>query len=108
MRDSNVTDLNAFRDQRRHSPHVPALSPTAASVLDRQPDAVERILTRMIEETLAEAEVDWWLRRAQTFDAVGTTTADETATTCRRHAAFLESLRLHIDVLTAAQGLGVA
>lgn len=49
---------------------------------------------RILQDALAEATAAYWLRRADTFAAVGTPTADLTARTCRAHAWLLRDTGL--------------
>ena len=62
---------------------------------------------RVLYDALLEATADYWRRRADTFAACGTPTADETALACRRHADLLEDIGLDaeacaviVDILT--------
>ena len=49
-------------------------------------DYIEHFSARVLQDALAEASADYWLRRAKCFDAVGTDKADEIATACRNRA----------------------
>lgn len=50
---------------------------------------VEHFRARVLQDALAEALPAYWLRRAETFAAVGNARCDEIAQACRNHAAFL-------------------
>lgn len=56
---------------------------------DAWPDVVAQILSRALRQGFLEALPAYWLRRAETLEAVGTPAADESARTCRRHAWLL-------------------
>ncbi len=47
---------------------------------------VENFTRRVMQDALAEATAAYWLRRADTFAAVGTPRCDEIALACRRRA----------------------
>lgn len=47
---------------------------------------IEHFRARVLQDALAEATTVYWLRRAKTFEAVGTARCDEIALACRRHA----------------------
>ncbi len=47
----------------------------------------EHMRQRFLQDVLAEATRDYWLRRADQFAAVGTPAADEIAQACRNRAA---------------------
>lgn len=51
---------------------------------------VEHFRHRVLQDALAEATSAYWLRRAETFAAVGDTQCDEIATACRNHARLLK------------------
>jgi hypothetical protein len=59
---------------------------------------------RLVQEVLEEATASYWDRRAATFDAVGTPTADETALACRRHAWLIRDMGLEDDVRELIRG----
>ncbi len=48
---------------------------------------VEHFRARVVQDALAEACSSYWLRRAQTFAAVGNERCDEIARACRNRAA---------------------
>lgn len=50
---------------------------------------VEHFRARVLQDALNEALPSYWLRRAETFAAVGNTACDEIATACRAKAEFL-------------------
>ena len=54
--------------------------------MDAAPDAAARILSRAIEDALAEATPAYWETRARVFDAVGNASCDEAAAACRAKA----------------------
>ncbi len=62
-------------------------------VLARLGDDLELMLAqaarRCVQQVFTEALPAVWLRRAEQFEAVGSTSADESAKTCRRHAWLL-------------------
>lgn len=49
-------------------------------------DYLDNFARRVLQDALNEATRSYWLRRAETFDAVGTPTADATARACRARA----------------------
>ncbi|HWI43257.1 MAG TPA: hypothetical protein VNS81_06525 [Nocardioides sp.] len=53
---------------------------------------VEHFRTRVLQDALAEATAKYWLRRAETFAAVGTEKCDGIALACRNRA-----LQAHAD-----------
>lgn len=64
-------------------------------------DALQAHLThfrrRVIEDALQEATSTYWQRRADTFDTVGTPSADATALACRRHAQLMRETGLDTE-----------
>ena len=50
---------------------------------------VENFTRRVMQDALAEATAAYWLRRADTFAAVGNARCDEIALACRRHATLI-------------------
>lgn len=85
--------------QTRAESRSGAVSPLAASMLDRDPERAARILSRAIEDALTEALPAYWRRRADVLAAVGTSWADAAALACRRHAALLDAERGGVSVL---------
>ena len=59
------------------------------SLSDAWPDVLVQIIRREIQQAFLEALPAYWCRRAETFEAVGTATADASARACRRHAWLL-------------------
>lgn len=65
----------------------------SAAVADSVPPTPDDLQTyldnfvgRVLQDALNEATRTYWLRRAETFDAVGTATADASARACRARA----------------------
>ena len=56
-----------------------------------QPDRLRygHVARRVLLDVINEAAPAYWRRRALTFAAVGTATADESALACERHADLL-------------------
>jgi hypothetical protein len=52
-------------------------------------DLQELVRVRAVQHTLLEATWAYWMRRAQSFAAIGTPDADRIALACRRHARLL-------------------
>jgi S-adenosylmethionine:tRNA-ribosyltransferase-isomerase (queuine synthetase) len=50
----------------------------------------DHFMHRMLEQVMSEETRAFWIRRAQTFDAVGTTACREIAQACRNRAAMAE------------------
>jgi hypothetical protein len=50
----------------------------------------DHFMHRMLEQIMSEATRSYWLRRARTFDEVGTTACREIAQACRNRAAVAE------------------
>jgi hypothetical protein len=50
----------------------------------------DHFMHRMLEQIMSEATRSYWLRRAQTFAAVGTPACREIAQACRNRAAVAE------------------
>lgn len=50
---------------------------------------VDNFRARVVQDALAEATSAYWLRRADTFAAVGNARCDEVALACRRHATLV-------------------
>jgi len=73
-----ATSLNGAEAKRRALRHL------LATV-----DLQELIRVRAVQQTLLEATSAYWLRRAQSFAAVGTPRCDEIAQACRNHARLL-------------------
>lgn len=56
---------------------------------DAWPEMFAQIVRRALAQAFLEGTVAYWLRRAETFEAVGTASADESAKSCRRHGWLL-------------------
>lgn len=52
-------------------------------------DHLDQIVLRIIQGAIDEAKPQHWLRRADTFAAVGNARCDADALACRRHARIL-------------------
>ncbi len=50
---------------------------------------IEHFRARVLQDALAEATANYWIRRAETFEAVGNPRCDEIALACRRHATLI-------------------
>jgi hypothetical protein len=50
----------------------------------------DHFMQRMLEDCMAEATRSYWLRRARTFDGVGTPACREIAQACRNRAALAD------------------
>lgn len=70
-----------------------------ASLMEVMPDFLDQVARRAIQHGLQEALPPYWLRRAETFEKVGTPTADETAKACRRHAWLLATHGIGDEIL---------
>lgn len=53
------------------------------------PEHVDNFRRRVMADALQEATAAYWLRRAETFAAVGTAQCDEIAQACRNRAALM-------------------
>jgi hypothetical protein len=58
---------------------------------ERLHDYVDHFGRRVLQDALQEATKAYWLRRAVTFDGVGTPACDEIALACRNHAVLVQS-----------------
>jgi len=65
----------------------------------REAGYVDRFRRRVLQDAMTESLPAYWVRRAATFAAVGTSACDEIATACRHHADLLEQDGLAADVL---------
>lgn len=66
---------------------------------------------RVLQDALTEATSAYWLRRADTFAAVGNHRCDQVALACRRHAQLITEIGLDDavrDLLTAVLTEGTA
>lgn len=52
---------------------------------------------RVLADALLEATSSYWLRRADTFDTVGTPACDDIALACRRHAELIADTGLDAE-----------
>lgn len=50
-------------------------------------DYVDHFRARVLQDAIAEATASYWLRRAATFDAVGTQSCESIAQACRNAAS---------------------
>ena len=62
---------------------------------------LDHFRARILQDAMAEAEVDYWLSRAETFAAVGSAKCDEIAQACRNKALFLYAEARGISILDA-------
>lgn len=53
-------------------------------------DYLERFVSDLLADAMANASATQWRRRADQFAAVGTASCDVIATACRNHAALLD------------------
>jgi hypothetical protein len=51
---------------------------------------VDWFCRRAVQEALTDGQRDYWIRRAETFEAVGNEACDETARACRARATLTE------------------
>ncbi len=64
---------------------------------------VENFTRRVMQDALAEATANYWIRRAETFEAVGNPRCDEIAEACRHRATLglgADDLELVADALS--------
>ncbi len=89
---------NSLDAERAHLYGVGGVSHTEArlqvrrglqTLSDAWPDVLVQIIRREIQQAFLEALPAYWCRRAETFEAVGTPTADASTRACRRHAWLL-------------------
>ena len=66
-----------------------ALKPPELRRILEQIDIAGPVRRRAVQQVLAEASSPYWLRRAATFAAVGTSKCDEIAKACRNHGRLL-------------------
>ncbi len=64
---------------------LPATNRTVAR--DKLVGYANHFRCRVLQDALNEATAAYWIRRAETFDAVGNERCDEIALACRRRAA---------------------
>lgn len=55
---------------------------------------IDHFRARVLQDALAEATADYWLRRGAAFAAVGNPACDATAQACRNHAYLLTTGQL--------------
>lgn len=55
---------------------------------------IDHFRHRVLQDALAEATADYWLRRGEAFAAVGTPACDATAQACRNHAYLIATAQL--------------
>lgn len=69
----------------------------SVDALSTLPAHLEHFRRRVLYDALLEASSAYWLRRADTFAAVGNARCDETAQACRNHAKLLADTGLDAE-----------
>lgn len=69
---------------------------------------VDHFRARVLQDALNEALPAYWLKRADTFAAVGNPACNATAETCRRHAEFLTANPVYLTETIADEIRGAA
>ncbi|MGC3953418.1 MAG: hypothetical protein QM804_04050 [Propionicimonas sp.] len=99
-----VENAHLFGLQRPTAAEHRSMQRRAMASLLTEPDQFwQQVARRVIQEVLAEALPDTWLRRAEQFQKVGTPSADEAAKNCRRHAWLLATRGMPDDLASEVE-----